>query len=122
MIQQPCAGVSAVNLRSRICYLLSILRIHQPDCEHCAARLACGVAIRKRLAELNSSAAISNPVVLVCQERNMRDGVSAQHIRTFDDGTALVRFAAGNFRIVPAELLKPATEAEAEEYYSVRAA
>jgi hypothetical protein len=35
-----------------------------------------------------------------------------------DDGTALVRFAAGNFRIVPMELLKPATEAEAEEYYS----
>jgi hypothetical protein len=35
-----------------------------------------------------------------------------------DDDTALVRFAAGNFRIVPMELLKPATEAEAEEYYS----
>ena len=46
----------------------------------------------------------------------MRYGVLAQHIRTFDDGTALVRFAAGNFRIVPVELLKPATEAEAEDY------
>jgi len=46
----------------------------------------------------------------------MRNGVPAQHIRTFDDGTASVRFAAGNFRIVPVELLKPVTEAEAEEY------
>jgi hypothetical protein len=52
----------------------------------------------------------------------MRYGVSAQHIRTFDDGTALVRFAAGNFRIVAVELLKPATEAEAEEYYIASAA
>ena len=114
--------MSAVNLRSRICYLLSILRIHRPDCEHCAARLACGIAIRERLVELNSSHAISTPVVLVRQDRNMRYGVSAQHIRTFDDGTALVRFAAGNFRIVPVELLQPATEADAEEYYIASAA
>jgi hypothetical protein len=49
-------------------------------------------------------------------------GVPALHIRNFDDGTVLVRFAAGNFRIVPVELLKPATQAEMDEYYSARAA
>ena len=62
------------------------------------------------------------PVVLVRQGKNMRYGVPAHHIRTFDDGTALVRFAAGNLRIVPVELLEPATEAETQEYYSVSAA
>ena len=67
-------------------------------------------------------AATSTPVVLVRQAQNLRYGVPAQHIRTFDDGTALVRFAAGNFCIVPLELLNPATEAEAEEYYSATAA
>ena len=67
-------------------------------------------------------AATSTPVVLVRQAQNLRYGVPAQHIRTFDDGTALVRFAAGNFCIVPLELLNPATEAEAEEYYSAAAA
>ncbi len=72
-------------------------------------------------------AATSTPVVLVRQARNLRYGVPAQHIRTFDDGTALVRFAAGNFCIVPVELLKvellkPATKAEAEEYYGASAA
>ena len=67
-------------------------------------------------------ATTSTPVVLVRQARNMRYAVPAHHIRTFDDGTALVRFAAGNFLIVPVELLEPATEAEAREYYSMSAA
>ena len=67
-------------------------------------------------------AATSTPVVLVCQAPNVLYGVPARHIRTFDDGTALVRFAAGNFRIVPLELLTPATEAEAEEYFGASAA
>jgi hypothetical protein len=67
-------------------------------------------------------AATSTPIVLVRQARNMLYSVPAHHIRTFDDGTALVRFAAGNFLIVPVELLEPATEAEAEEYYSASAA
>jgi hypothetical protein len=67
-------------------------------------------------------AATSTPIVLVRQARNMLYGVPAHHIRTFDDGTALVRFAAGNFLIVPVELLAPATEAEAGEYYSASAA
>jgi hypothetical protein len=67
-------------------------------------------------------AATSTPVVLVLQARKLRYGVPALHIRNFDDGTVLVRFAAGNFRIVPVELLKPATQAEMDEYYSARAA
>ena len=67
-------------------------------------------------------AATSTPVVIVRQAPNMLYGVPARQIRTFDDGTALVRFAAGNFRIIPLELLKPATKAEAEEYYGARAA
>ena len=40
-------------LRSRICHLLSILKIHNPDCEHCKAKLTCGLVIRKRLEELD---------------------------------------------------------------------
>lgn len=67
-------------------------------------------------------AATSTPVVIVRQAPNMLYGVPARQIRTFDDGTALVRFAAGNFRIIPLELLKPATKAEAEEYYGASAA
>jgi hypothetical protein len=35
------------------CYLLSVLRIHRPDCEHCNARETCGDEMRKRLEELN---------------------------------------------------------------------
>lgn len=66
--------------------------------------------------------ATSTPIVLVRQARNMLYGVPAQQVRTFDDGTALVRFAAGNFRIVPVELLQRATQAQAEEYYSAIAA
>jgi hypothetical protein len=42
-----------MNLRPRICYLLSILRIHSPDCEHCGARETSGDDIRKRLEDLN---------------------------------------------------------------------
>jgi hypothetical protein len=39
-----------VNLR---CYLLSLLRIHHPDCELCNARETRGDEMRKRLEELN---------------------------------------------------------------------
>jgi collagenase-like PrtC family protease len=39
-----------VNLR---CYLLSLLRIHSPNCEVCSARERYGVEMRKRLEELN---------------------------------------------------------------------
>jgi hypothetical protein len=37
----------------RICYLLALLRIHNPDCEHCNAREMCGSELQKRLEELN---------------------------------------------------------------------
>jgi hypothetical protein len=69
-----------------------------------------------------ATATTSIPIVLVRQAKNLRYGVPAHHIKTFDDGTALVRFAAGNFLIVPVELLEPATEAEAREYYNMSAA
>lgn len=36
------------------CYLFSLLRIHYPDCEHCAARESCGDVMRTRLEELNA--------------------------------------------------------------------
>jgi hypothetical protein len=35
------------------CSLLSLLRIHHPDCEHCKAREEYGIEMRKRLEELN---------------------------------------------------------------------
>lgn len=35
------------------CYLLSLLRIHRPDCELCKARETCGDEMRKRLEELS---------------------------------------------------------------------
>jgi hypothetical protein len=41
---------SVVSLR---CHLLSLLRIHRPDCEHCNAREKYGVEMRNRLEELN---------------------------------------------------------------------
>ena len=41
------------EMRTRICYVLSLLGIHRPDCEHCMARLTCGNEMRKRLEELN---------------------------------------------------------------------
>lgn len=39
-----------MNLR---CYLLSLLRIHSPNCEVCNARERYGVEMRERLEELN---------------------------------------------------------------------
>ena len=35
------------------CYLLSLLRIHRSDCEHCKAREKCGLEMREQLEELN---------------------------------------------------------------------
>jgi hypothetical protein len=40
---------------------LSALRIHSPDCKHCAVYLTCGNDLRKRLEELNEP---SQPVQL----------------------------------------------------------
>ena len=41
------------NYRPQVCYVLSLLRIHKPDCEHCMARERCGDDLRKRLEELD---------------------------------------------------------------------
>jgi hypothetical protein len=68
-----------------------------------------------------ATATTSTHIVLVHQAKNhaknMGYGAPALHVKSFDDGTALVRFAAGNILIVPVELLEPATEADAREYY-----
>jgi len=42
-----------VNLRRRICYLLSFLRIHSPDCQHCNALETRWFEMRERLEELS---------------------------------------------------------------------
>jgi len=42
-----------MHLRGRICYLLSILRIHSPDCEHCSVREMRWGEMRTRLEELS---------------------------------------------------------------------
>ena len=60
--------VCVVNLRPRICYLRSLLRIHRPDCKHCMAQLTCGDELRRRLEELNGDA---EPV----QFESLRNGV-----------------------------------------------
>ena len=39
-----------MNLR---CYLLSLLRMHQPDCERCKTQNMKGYELRERLEELN---------------------------------------------------------------------
>lgn len=41
-----------MNLRVRMCSLLSLLRIRHPDCEHCNAGQTCGEQMRMRLEEL----------------------------------------------------------------------
>ena len=42
-----------MHLRGRICSLLSILRIHSPDCEHCNAHEMRWGEMRNRLEELS---------------------------------------------------------------------
>ena len=64
--------------------------------------------------------ATSTAIVRVRQAAHMHYGVPANYLQTFEDGTALVRFAAGNFCIVPVDLIEPATDAETQEYYRVR--
>jgi hypothetical protein len=65
-IVQPRGCV--VTFRPRICHVLSLLRIHNPDCKHCAAHLTCGNELRKRLEELNEP---RQPV----QFQSLRQGV-----------------------------------------------
>ncbi len=42
-----------MNLRAWICYLSSMLRIHNPDCEHCNVHGTCWLEMKKRLDDLN---------------------------------------------------------------------
>lgn len=35
------------------CFLLSFLKLHQPDCDYCRARKTCGLDMKRRLEELN---------------------------------------------------------------------
>ena len=44
-----------LHLRQRICFLLSMLRIHSPDCVHCNARQTCWDDTVRRLNELDVS-------------------------------------------------------------------
>jgi hypothetical protein len=46
--------------------------------------------------------------------------VPANCLKRFEDGTVLVRFAAGNLHIVPIDLIELANDAEAREYYRIR--
>ena len=50
-----------VNFRRWICSLLSLLRIHSPDCKRCMARQAYGNELRKRLEELDGRARLQPP-------------------------------------------------------------
>jgi len=60
MERHPKKLLSPQTLRPQICYVLSLLRIHSPDCEHCMARLTCGDDLRKRLEELDGWTQLSS--------------------------------------------------------------
>ncbi len=51
-LMQRLLEIQSGGRQSRICYVLSLLRIHSPDCEQCNARQTSGDEIRKRLEEL----------------------------------------------------------------------
>jgi hypothetical protein len=59
--RDPKKPLSLQALRAQLCYVLSLLRIHSPDCEHCMARLTCGDDLRKRLEELDGRTQLSSP-------------------------------------------------------------
>jgi hypothetical protein len=63
-----------VNLRPRICYLLSLVRLHSPDCERCNAQEARGDEMRRRLEELNWQT----------QPRSFNNGGHGEIVRVFD--------------------------------------
>ena len=46
-------SAEATTFRRRICYVLSLLRIHSPECEYCHAHETQGEEMRKRLEELS---------------------------------------------------------------------
>lgn len=56
------------------CYLLSVLKIHYPDCQ-CCAREKYGMEMRKRLEELNWRTQPSQPPTDVHRENVHREDV-----------------------------------------------
>gem|GEM_PF-3392320 len=62
------------------CYLLSLLRIHHPDCELCNAREKYGEEMRKRLEELNWRT----------QPRSLNNGDHGEALGVFDPKPAEV--------------------------------
>jgi hypothetical protein len=69
-----------VNQRYWMCYLLSLLRIHSPDCERCNAREMCGYEMRKRLEELSWRT----------QPRSLNNGDHGEVVEVFDSKTGKV--------------------------------
>jgi len=65
-----------VNLRGRVCYLLVRLRIHNPHCKHCNARLTRGSELLKRLEELNRRAETDE----VFESKTARDPARVQFV------------------------------------------
>ena len=61
-----------MNLRPHICYLLSVLRVHNPDCKHCNEM--CGYEMRQRLEELNGRT----------QTHSLNNGDHKDVVRVFD--------------------------------------
>jgi hypothetical protein len=77
------------------CYLLSLLRIHPPDCERCNARETCGDEMRRRLEELNWRT----------QPGSLNNGDHGAVVRVFDSKPDEV---AASPRISPAQRKKVA--------------
>jgi hypothetical protein len=46
-------SAEASPFRRRICYVLSLLKIHSPECEYCNTQETQGEEMRKRLEELS---------------------------------------------------------------------
>jgi len=69
-----------VNQLGWKCYLLSLLRIHHPDCELCNAREKYGEEMRKRLEELNWRT----------QPRSLNNGDHGEALGVFDPKPAEV--------------------------------
>lgn len=62
-----------MNLRPHLCHLLSVLKIHDPDCEYCNE--TCGYEMRKRLEELNG---------LTKKTLSLKDWDHEEGVRVFD--------------------------------------
>jgi hypothetical protein len=81
-----------MNFRRRICYLLALLRIHSPDCEHCNARETSGDEIRKRLEELawRTQSVVTVDLVLTVQKPAMAESADDAHVLKNGDTQRLI--------------------------------